>query len=357
MLVNCEFNLSRAAAIYYCGERILGSLTVTVGGKKPFPLEGVNITLYGASSVHWRETDPGPPQIEHNDSTRQVVCTKLDYKGGKVHINETKNLMGGQILQPGSKDLGSFVFQLPESLPATCSVPYGRVEYILRVVMERRSKHSKCFEQRLVVRRSLEFTDLKPQFKDTSMLSLSLPRSVFVPGQNVDYKVESRDGILEILTRLCQSISYQSSVPEKITKTVTKVLAESSASNGNLRLPLTAPIMSHPDQFGPIHISYYIEAYNFVDPPVRLPLFVATVAPPTHSACIESSRLCFVNLALSHGDWFAPINQLLAQSCSREIGALALNKHCERIRLLKGPKRKQSYVQLALQYFHKKVLP
>ncbi|KAH8264114.1 hypothetical protein KR038_003015 [Drosophila bunnanda] len=357
MLINCEFNLSRAAAIYYCGERISGSLTVTVGGKRPFPLEGVNITLYGASSVHWRESAPGPPQIEHNDSTRHEESAKVDYKGSKVHINETKNLVGGLILSPGSKDLESFEFQLPECLPATCSVPNGRVEYILKVVIERRSKHSKCFEQRLVVRRSLEFNDLKPQIKETSTLSLCLPRSVFVPGQMVDYEVESRDGILDILTRLCQSISYQSSVPEKRTKTVTKVLAECSSPNGSLRLPLIAPIMSHPDQFGPIHISYFIEAYNFVDPPLRLPLFVATVAPPTQSPCIESSRLCFVNLALSHGDWFAPINQLLAQSCSREIGALALNKHCERIRLLKRPKRKHSYVQLALRYFHKKVLP
>ncbi|KAH8337392.1 hypothetical protein KR059_008872 [Drosophila kikkawai] len=357
MLINCEFNLSRAAAIYYCGERISGSLTVTVGGKKPFPLVGVNITLYGTSTVHWRESDPGPPQIEHNDSARQVECAKVDYKGRKVHINETNNLVGGLVLPPGPKDLGPFEFQLPESLPATCSVPNGRVEYILKVVIERRSKHSKSFEQRLVVRRSLEFADLKPQIKETSTLSLSLPRSVFVPGQSVGFEVDSRDGVLDILTRLCQSITYHSSVPENRTKTVKKVLAECSSPNGNLRLPLTAPIMSHPDQFGPIHISYFIEAYNFVDPPLRLPLFVATVAPPTHSPSIESSRLCFVNLALSHGDWLSPINQLLAQSCSREIGALALNKHCEGIRLLKGPKRKQSYVQLAMRYFHKKVLP
>jgi len=40
MPVNCEFNLSRAAAVYYTGEQISGSLTVTVDGKKPFPLEG-----------------------------------------------------------------------------------------------------------------------------------------------------------------------------------------------------------------------------------------------------------------------------------------------------------------------------
>ncbi|KAH8243297.1 hypothetical protein KR032_006387 [Drosophila birchii] len=357
MLINCEFNLSRAAAIYYCGERISGSLTVTVGGKKAFPLEGVNITLYGASSVHWRESDPGPPPIEHNDSSRQVECAKVDYKHNTVHINDTKNLVGELIISPGSRDLGLFEFQLPESLPATCSVPHGRVEYILKVVMERRSKHSKSFEQRLVVRKSLEFADLNPQIKETSTLSLSIPRSVFVPGQSVNYIVESSEGILHILTRLWQSITYESSVPERRTKTVSKVLAESYRPKGDLRLPLTAPIMSHPDQFGPIHIAYYIEAYNFVDPPLRLTLFVATVAPPTHSPCIESSRLCFVNLALSHGDWFTPINQLLAQSCSRDIGALALNKHCERLGLLKGPKRKHSYVQLALRYFHKKVLP
>lgn len=40
MPINCEFNLSRAAAIYYNGEQISGSLTVTVDGKKSFKLEG-----------------------------------------------------------------------------------------------------------------------------------------------------------------------------------------------------------------------------------------------------------------------------------------------------------------------------
>ncbi|XP_044252240.1 uncharacterized protein [Drosophila takahashii] len=356
MTINCEFNLSRAAAIYYTGEQISGSLTVTVGGKKHFPLEGVGITLHGVSTVHWRESLRGPPEIEHNDSTGRFECAKVDYKGSKVHINQTKKLTEGLRLQPGIFRLGEFQFKLPDNLPATCRLPFGNVEYLLKVVIERRGKYNKCFQQRLVIRKSLEFSDLKPQFKETSNIGLSLPRSVFVPGQSVPYEVISKDGVFKILTRLCKRVSYKSQEPNLKTKTVIQVLSECSDLKGDLRLPLTAPIMSPVDQLELIQISYYIETFNYLEAPVRLPIFVATAAPPVYTP-LETSRLGFVNMALSQSELFGPINQFLAHSCSREIGALALSKHCERIKLLKGPKRKQSYVQLALRYLYKKVLP
>nr|XP_016935283.2 uncharacterized protein LOC108013817 [Drosophila suzukii] len=356
MPVNCDFNLSRAAAVYYTGEQISGSLTVTVDGKKPFPLEGVSITLHGVSTVHWRESLRGPPEIEHNDSTGKLECAKVDYKGSKVHINQTKRLTDDLRLQSGVFLLGDFEFQLPDNLPATCRLPFGNVEYLLKVVIERRGKYNKCFQQRLVIRKSLEFSDLQPQFKETSNLRLTLPRSVFVPGQSVSYEVTSKDGVLDFLTRLCKRTNYTSQEPSIKTKTVRQVLSECSDLKGDLRLPLTAPIMSHSDQLEPIQISYFIESFNNCDAPIELPITVATAAPPVFSP-VESSRLCFVNLALSQSELFRPINQFVAHSCSRENGALGLNKHCERLKLLKGPKRKQSYVQLALRYLYKKVLP
>ncbi|XP_017057184.1 arrestin domain-containing protein 17 [Drosophila ficusphila] len=355
MAINCEFYLSRAAAVYYTGEQISGSVTVTVDGKKPFPLEGVNITLHGLSSVHWRESLRGLPEIEHNDSSGQLESVKVDYSGSKVHINQTKKLTDELCLQPGAFQLGEFSFELPKILPATCSLPYGNIEYSLKVVIERKGKHNKCFQQRLVIKKRLEFIDLKPQFKETSNTRLNLPRSVFVPGQSIRYEIESKDGVLEFVTRLCKKTSYTSSEPNKKTKTVIEVLSESSDLKNDLRLPLTAPIMSHSDQLEPIDISYYIETFNYLDPPIKLTIFVGSVAPPVDSP-MESSRLCFVNLALSQSELFRPINQFLAHSCSREIGAMALNKHCERIKLLKGPKRKRSYVQLAFRYLYKKVL-
>ncbi|XP_016985913.1 uncharacterized protein LOC108049285 isoform X2 [Drosophila rhopaloa] len=227
---------------------------------------------------------------------------------------------------------------------------------MLRVDFERRGKHNKCFQQRVVIRKNLEFSDLNPQFKETSNISLSLPRSYFVPGQNVGYEINSKDGSLEPLTRLCKKICYTCQKPNAKTKKVIQVLSECTDLKSNLRLPLTAPIMSHADQLGLIQISYYIETLNFQDPPLKLPIFVVTAAPPVYSS-MEPSRLCFVNMALSESELCTPINQFLAHNCSLEIGALALNKHCERIELLKGPKRQKSYVQLALRYFHKNVLP
>ncbi|XP_034665286.1 uncharacterized protein LOC117899408 [Drosophila subobscura] len=357
MPIICVFHLSRAAAVYYTGEQISGSLAIKVEGKKPVPVEGISITLCGISNVHWQESLGGPPQIEHNDSSRSCVePAKVDYKGRKVHINQVKKLTGVQRLLPGTTQLWNFDFELPDSLPATCRVGHGSVEYTLQVIIERRSKHFKCFTQRLVIRRSLAFTDLKPQMKQDSILRLSIPRSVFVPGQSVAYEVTSKDGSAAI-TRLCQCIKYESHNPQRKTKQVIRCLSECSELQAELRLPLTSPIMTDERQPQPIEISYYIETLeSHLKPPLRQPISVGTSAPPAIST-IESSRLCFVNLALSQSELFEPINQLLSHSCcSQESGALAMGKHCERIKLLKCQK-KRSYVQLLMRYFYKRLLP
>ncbi|XP_022221016.2 uncharacterized protein LOC111073139 [Drosophila obscura] len=356
MPIKCEFNLSRAAAVYCTGEQILGTLSIGVDRKKAVPVEGISITLSGISHVHWQESLAGPPQIEHNDSSRSCVePTKVDYKGDKVHINQVKKLTAGQRLLPGITQVWNFEFVLPDSLPATCRVGNGSVEYALKVIIERRSKHYKCFTQRLVIRRSLAFTDLQPQMKEHSLLRLSLPRSVFVPGQSVGYAVASKEGSAAI-TRLCQCINYECQKPERKIKKVIRILSECSELQAELRLPLTSPIMTDERQPQPIEISYYVETVSHMKPPLRLAICVGTSAPPAICS-LESSRLCFVNLALSQSELFEPINQLLAHSChSQETGALALGKHCERIKLLKCQK-KQSYVQLLMRYFYKRLLP
>ncbi|KAH8382655.1 hypothetical protein KR009_004650 [Drosophila setifemur] len=358
MPINCAFNLSRAEAIYYTGEHISGSLTITIAGKKPYRIEAVCIALLGETLVHWKESRPvEPTKIEHNDSSRSLACAQVDYKGKKVHINQKKNLTDGPCLLTGTLELGEFGFHLPENLPSTCRVPLGTVEYTLKVEVERRGKYSKCFEQRLVIKRSLEFSHLGHQFKDSPQLRLTLPRSIFVPGQNVSYEVQSKKRESNTLTRLCQCINYRSQSPEEKTKTVIRTLSHCSDLKNKLRLPLTSPIMTYGcDSKEPINISYYVESVNHFAPPIKLPLFVATIAPPVESF-LELSPLCFVNLALSESVLLGPINELLGHSCSRDIGALGTNKNCERIKLLNASTRKQSYVQLALRYFSKKVLP
>ncbi|XP_002019558.2 arrestin domain-containing protein 17 [Drosophila persimilis] len=357
MPIDCDFNLSRAAAVYYTGEQISGCLSIKVDRKKPVPVEDISIILSGISYVHWKESLGGPPQIEHNDSSRSCLeePTKVDYTGSKVHINQVKKLTAGQRLLPGITQLWNFDFELPESLPATCRVGHGSVEYTLKVIIERRSKHFKCFTQRLVIRRSLALTDLQPQMKEESCLRLWLPRSVFVPGQSVVYEVASKDGSAAI-TRLCQCIYYEGQNPERKIKKVIRILSECSEFQAELRLPLTSPIMTDERQPQAIEISYYIETLSHMKPPLRLPICVGTSAPPAISI-VESSRLCFVNLALSQSELCEPINQLLAHSYySHESGALALNKHSERIKLLTCQK-KESYVQFLMRYFYRRLLP
>lgn len=40
MPINCQFNLTSLSAVFYTGEQVSGTLTLTVAKKKPLQLEG-----------------------------------------------------------------------------------------------------------------------------------------------------------------------------------------------------------------------------------------------------------------------------------------------------------------------------
>ncbi|EDW81371.1 uncharacterized protein Dwil_GK11055 [Drosophila willistoni] len=366
MVIKCQFNLSRSAGVYYTGEQILGSVALSVG-KKPVQVEGIKITLLGLTTVNWKESVNGPPQIEHNDcSSQPLEPLEMFYKSSKTLIEYTQQLTDALLLLPGKSHLASYDFQLPQSLPATCRLSHGSTNYILKVNLERQGKHVKSFHHRLIVKKCINFNDLRPQTKDTCHMSLKMSRSVFVPGQSVGYELQTNLP-QPYITRLCHSITYQSEVPCRKSKNVITVLDESSEMCGELRLPLTAPIMTagEEDQEEAIQISYLIETL-YTDRDCRrvslqLPVYVGTIAPPMDSissqSAIEAMSLCFVNFALHQNELFMPMNQLLAHSCSRELNVMTSGKHCEGIKLLQcQQKKKKSYIHMALRYFHKTIL-
>lgn len=423
MPINCQFNLSRSSRVYYTGEQISGTLLLSVAKKKPLQLEGeceshlsngfvvvvvagliryrgtvtnttnsslllstgISIALIGLSQTNWQETDRSCRQIEHNDSTGRTESVQIQFEGNKTHIEQTEQLAESLILPQGITQLGSFEFQLPDSLPGSCRLPHGSVDYTLQVSLERRGKCVKRFQHRLIVRNHIEFGELRPAQCESSTCSLRLPRSVFVPGQRVGYQVETTcmsSGPL--VTRLCQCITYVSQQPVAKVKKVLRVLDESCELEGALHLPLTAPI-ARQMQGEPIEITYHLETLSSdATEPLRLPLLVGTVAPPVDSSCVQQAASCpslgFVNLgkcrpvqhlhlvisisnstaALCENELlFSTISQLLQpHSCSREIkvSSFAPAKHSEHLKLLRHQK-KQSYVRLALRFFYKRLLP
>ncbi|KAH8336485.1 hypothetical protein KR074_000602 [Drosophila pseudoananassae] len=352
MSLHCEFNLSRTSAVYYSGEEISGSVTVAIYGKKTYSIEATSVTFFGSSTVYW--TEPlAVPEIEHNDSSTSLEWDKMDYTGFKVHINETKRLTNGLELPTGITHLGYFKFFIPQNLPATCRVSLGRVAYTLKLRIDRCGKYSKCFQRHLVIKRLVEFSDLKPDFKEDCRFILTLPRRVFVPGQSISYKVQTKDGVLDSITRLCQCIIYESQSPKVKSKKVTRCLSESGLNTSVLHLPLTVPIMTNDEPTGPIIISYYVETLSYGHRSISLPIYVATAAPPVHSST-EISSLCYTNPVFSSCDVLTPFNTLITNRSFPEIGELALNKHCELIDLLRCTKKKRSNVYLALRCLLKK---
>ncbi|XP_034487661.1 uncharacterized protein LOC117791865 [Drosophila innubila] len=354
MPIKCQFNLSRTSAVYYTGEQISGTITLKIT-KKPMQVEGISITLLGVTTTSWHEAAKDLTHIEHNDSTGPTEPIQLHYAASKTHVEQTQQLAKSLILPPGCMQLGNFALQLPNNAPGSCRLDYGTTNYSLQLTLERRSKHAKRFQHRLCIRNRIEFHELTPATIQSSTLCLNLPRSVFVPGQRVAYRLEASVPSCQFTTRLCQCISYESQQPVVKCKKVVRVLNESCNMEDSLHLPLTAPIMSRLSGEA-IEIAYYLETLSDCSKPLRLPLFVGTVAPPVDNPK-NCSSLGFVNFGLSENVLMcSSINQLLPHSCSREIATSSYAKHNEHLKLLRRQK-KHSYVRIALQYFYKHLLP
>ncbi|KAL7729092.1 hypothetical protein ACLKA6_019915 [Drosophila palustris] len=357
MPIKCQFHLSRTSAVYYTGEQISGTISLTIS-KKPMQVEGISITLLGLSTTSWHEASNDLPQIEHNDSTGPTEPVQLHFGASKTHVEQTQQLAKSLILPPGCMQLGNFAFELPEDVPGSCRLDYGMINYSLQVTLERRSKHAKRFQLRLCIRDRIEFHELTPATIESPTLRLHLPRSVFVPGQRVAYQLQPTIPSSQLSTRLCQCISYESQQPLAKFKKVVRVLNESCYMEDELHLPLTAPIMSRQSGDNPIEIVYYLETHSDCSQPLRLPLFVGTVAPP-----VDHPKNCpslgFVNFGLSEKELVCSSinqNQLLPHNCSREFSTSSYAKHCENPKLLRK-QRKHSYVRIALRYFYKHLLP
>ncbi|EDV92820.1 uncharacterized protein LOC6563270 [Drosophila grimshawi] len=352
MHINCKFNLPRSSAVYYTGEQISGSFSLTISKKKALQLEALSITLFGCSTICWQEAQTLMPHVEHNDSTAVTETACLKFEGSKTHLLQSQQLLEAVILPPGCTQCCNFEFELPSALPGSCRLPLGSTSYMLQVTLHRRGKHDKCFQQRLCIRNRIEFTDLQPAKCATATLQLSLPRTVYAPGQRVAYQLAATSPAT-CTTRLCQSITYQSQQPSTKAKQVLTVLDESSDLKAALHLPLTAPIMSQlPGEL--IAIAYYLETWTSCNEPLRLPLLVGTVAPPVE---IDFPAHGFVNLALCENDLqISSVNHRLPHSCSQEFNAPSVSRRGEHLKLLRRQK-KQSYLRLALRYFNKNLLP
>ncbi|KAM8704483.1 hypothetical protein ACLKA7_009003 [Drosophila subpalustris] len=339
MPIKCQFHLSRTSAVYYTGEQISGTISLAIS-KKPMQVEGISITLLGLSTTSWHEASNDLPQIEHNDSTGPTEPVQLHFGASKTHVEQTKQLAESLILPPGCMQLGNFAFELPEDVPGTCRLDYGMINYSLQVTLERRSKHAKRFQLRLCIRDRIEFRELTPATVESPTLRLQLPRSVYVPGQRVAYQLKPTIPSRQFSTRLCQCISYESQKPLAKFKKVVRVLNESCYMEDELHLPLTAPIMSR--HLGdPIEIVYYLDTHSDCSQPLRLPLFVGTVAPPVDHPK-NCASLGFVNFGLSEKELVCSSinqNQLLSHNCFREFSTSSYAKHCENPKLLRKQRK------------------
>lgn len=222
----------------------------------------------------------------------------ISYACNKLHWEQAQQLTHALNLPSGGKKRCNFGFELPCDLPGKCRLPLGSTSYTLQVLLQRRGKHDKHFERSLCVKQRIELLDLQPATSSSGSLELCLPRSIYAPGQRVSYQLHTTEPHATCHTRLCQSITYRSIEPALKEKRVRRVLDENSDRTGVLHLPLTVPIMTKlPGE--PIEIAYFVEAATTsCSQPLRLPLWVGTVAPPVDvmASLTNGPTLGFVNL-------------------------------------------------------------
>ncbi|EDW14200.1 uncharacterized protein LOC6572633 [Drosophila mojavensis] len=358
MPINCEICLSRISAVYHTGEHITGWIDL-VAGKKPLHVEALSISLRCHSTVGWQEVDRSLPQIVHNDSEAIREPDYINYTGDKLYLDQTQQLLQGIYLLPRGIKRCIFDFQLPSELPGMCRLPLGRTSYTLQVRLQRYSKHHKIYQKSLCVKQRIELRDLRPATSSSVSLRLHLSRSSYVPGQRIAFEVQPTEPAT-CRTCLCQVITYRSEHPAVKEKRVQRVLDESSDSAGVLHLPLCTPLMTQL-QGEPIEISYFVEAgSNLCRQPLRLPLWVGTVAPPIDApadARTDSPALGYDNLALNEND------SLGATICERPRHSFHIRSRRSKakgqgdhLRKLRRPK-KPSYVLLAWRYFSDILFP
>ncbi|XP_021708730.1 arrestin domain-containing protein 17 [Aedes aegypti] len=228
MPTTCKIWLRNDTKVYNCGEKVEGTVELTVTETKR--MNAIRLIIAGVATVDW-------------DQFRGAKKT-LRFKGSEACFDSEIDLLGANgeevDVQAGTTSY-SFDCYLPDSLPPSFEGEYGRIQYIITVVLQRSGRVDKTFTIEFTVRRGLDLNAepssiRRPARIESSntfrcwpcrsgplVVALQVPATGFVAGQRIPVvlEVSNRSGckIHLIQLKLVMVVAYTSDTPRVKVKT------------------------------------------------------------------------------------------------------------------------------------------
>ncbi|XP_067638838.1 arrestin domain-containing protein 17 [Eurosta solidaginis] len=150
----CQFKFSRPTPIYYSGEQITGSITLST--TKELPVEAIELSLVGCERVQWLERNKAD-LILHNDSIEKD--NNMIYSSEREFLYDTYTLAKRVRLLQDEVIMEEFCFTLPTDALASRSLKYGEIVYTLQLTLQRKSDFNKVFKARVIVKNRLDLNE------------------------------------------------------------------------------------------------------------------------------------------------------------------------------------------------------
>ncbi|XP_019535829.1 arrestin domain-containing protein 3 [Aedes albopictus] len=228
MPTTCKIWLTNDTKVYNCGEKVEGTVELTVTETKR--MNAIRLIIAGVATVDW-------------DQFRGAKKT-LRFKGSEACFDSEIDLLGANgeevDVQAGTSTY-SFDCYLPDSLPPSFEGEHGRIQYIITVVLQRSGRVDKTFTIEFTVRRGLDLNAepsavRRPARVESSntfrcwpcrsgplLVEMQVPATGFVPGQRIPVvlEVSNRSGckIHLIQLKLVMVVAYTSDTPRVKVKT------------------------------------------------------------------------------------------------------------------------------------------
>uniref|UniRef100_A0A1I8PWF2 Uncharacterized protein n=2 Tax=Stomoxys calcitrans TaxID=35570 RepID=A0A1I8PWF2_STOCA len=374
MSIACKFELARDSNIYYSGEYIEG--TITLSPFKQRQVEGILLQFYGRTKVAWLDLDKSAVvaatceanggQVMLNDFSSQELWQKTPFSDQQKHVCEQQQLTGQHLLQPHRSYKYKFRFLIPAQTPATSRCPLGDCEYELQVIVQHPKKINKAFHQRIVVKNKLDLsqniTAQEPcsvsSQNDYGQISLCTPCIGFTPGQKVPYHLKWH--ILQsnhkIIVQLNCFITCYSKSPRNSHRNIKQTINQRKHLPGETMAHLSLPLDCHISRdYGVDEImkfeymleSHVIDSNKKVLLTATLPLIIGTT-PCRYSQDEENAEvLCYDNYG-SFND------ETITKRFNLEMDTTVGQPVLDSVWLL--PIRRQTHLRRSLKYCYKKLV-
>ncbi|XP_022222730.2 arrestin domain-containing protein 2 [Drosophila obscura] len=210
--------------VYYAGQTIFGQVTLSTDTVKQ--VKGIFLKVRGFAETHWTESSTD----SNNKSTSESYNGFEKYMSSKVYLFGS-GTSAESTLEPGTRTY-QFACKIPAHCPSSFEGNIGRISYRIGVNIVKAWKYDSLFSRTFTVLQTMDLFTYNsvehvpvqaksektfgfwPFKSDPLSLVLTLPQTIFVPGQTVPLSVlvanDSNIKVQELKVSLAMIVTYYS---------------------------------------------------------------------------------------------------------------------------------------------------